>query len=181
MTFSHYCILDIWKMKERQRYRNKIDRCRQNVRNINDWDRKRVDISLQWRHNERDGVSTHRPPDCVLNRLFRRRWTRTSTLRVTGFCEGNQPVTGELPAQGANSAEDISIWWRHYDKSTRDKEKFILKDSGNSWVDAAFCRGRNTIFLNHTASFQLLIPIMYMSKYEIWVLRKKSMSQLLFI
>ena len=30
-------------------------------------------ITLQWRHNERDGVSTHRPHDCLLNRSFRRR------------------------------------------------------------------------------------------------------------
>ena len=29
--------------------------------------------SLQWRHNERDGVSNHRRIDCLLNPLFRRR------------------------------------------------------------------------------------------------------------
>ena len=29
--------------------------------------------SLQWRHNERDGVLTHRRLDCLLNRLFRHR------------------------------------------------------------------------------------------------------------
>ena len=27
--------------------------------------------TLQWRHNERDGVSNHRHLDCLLNRLFR--------------------------------------------------------------------------------------------------------------
>ena len=26
---------------------------------------------LQWRHNERDGVSNHQPQDCLLNRLFK--------------------------------------------------------------------------------------------------------------
>ena len=26
---------------------------------------------LQWRHNERDGVSNHQPYDCFLNRLFK--------------------------------------------------------------------------------------------------------------
>ena len=26
---------------------------------------------LQWRHNERDGVSNHQPHDCLLNRLFK--------------------------------------------------------------------------------------------------------------
>ena len=28
--------------------------------------------------------------------------------------EGNLPVTGEFPAQRANSAENVSIWWRHH-------------------------------------------------------------------
>ena len=56
-------------------------------------------ISLQWRHNERDGVSSHRCLDCVLNRLLRRRSKKTSKLRTTGLCEGNSPVTGEFPAQ----------------------------------------------------------------------------------
>ena len=30
-----------------------------------------VSISLQWRHNDRDGVSNHQPYDCLLNRLFK--------------------------------------------------------------------------------------------------------------
>ena len=30
--------------------------------------------SLQWRHNDPDGVSHHQPHDCLLNRLFRRRY-----------------------------------------------------------------------------------------------------------
>ena len=38
-------------------------------------------FTLQWRHNERDGVSNHQRLDCLLNRLLR--------LRVTGICEGN--------------------------------------------------------------------------------------------
>ena len=55
--------------------------------------------TLQWRHNERSGVSNHQPHDCLLNRLFKRRSKKTSTLRVTGLCTGNSPVTGEFPAQ----------------------------------------------------------------------------------
>ena len=70
--------------------------------------------SLQWRHNEHDGVSNHQPHDCSLNRLFRRRSKKTSKLRVTGLCEGNSPVTGEFPAQRASNAENVSIWWRHH-------------------------------------------------------------------
>ena len=43
-------------------------------------------FTLQWRHNERDGVSNHRHLDYLLNRLFRRRSEKTS-----------KPVTGEFP------------------------------------------------------------------------------------
>ena len=54
--------------------------------------------TLQWRHNESDGVSNHRRLDCLLHRLFRRRSKKTSKLRVTGLCEGSSPVIGEFPA-----------------------------------------------------------------------------------
>ena len=69
----------------------------------------RQGYSLQWRHNEPDGVSNHQPPDCLLNRLFRHRWKKTSKLRVTGVCAENSPVTGEFPAQRASNAENVSI------------------------------------------------------------------------
>ena len=39
---------------------------------------------------------------------------KTSKLRVTGLCVGNSPGTGELPAQMASYAENVSIWWRHH-------------------------------------------------------------------
>ena len=71
-------------------------------------------LSLQSRHNGRDGVSNHQPHDCLLNRLFRRRSKETSKLRVTGLCAGNSPVTGEFPVQMASDAENGSIWWRHH-------------------------------------------------------------------
>ena len=69
---------------------------------------------IQWRHNERDGVSDHQPHDCLLNRLFGCRSKKTSKLRVTGLWEGNSPVTGECPAQRASNAGNVSIWWRHH-------------------------------------------------------------------
>ena len=56
-------------------------------------------LLLQWRHNERDGVSNYQRLDCLLKRLFRRRLKKTSKLRVTGLCDGNSPVIGEFPAQ----------------------------------------------------------------------------------
>ena len=72
--------------------------------------------SLQWRLNKRDGFWNNRRVDGLLNRLFRRRSTKTSKLRVTGLCEGNSPVTGEVLSQRALHAENVSIWWRHHDE-----------------------------------------------------------------
>ena len=69
---------------------------------------------LQWHHNGRDGASNHQPYDWLLNRLYRRRSKKTTKLRVTGFCEGNSPVTGGFPAQRASNAEHVSIWWHHH-------------------------------------------------------------------
>ena len=59
--------------------------------------------TLQWRHNERDGVWNQRRLDCLLNRLFRWIAKKISKLRVTVLCEGNPldsphqiPVTQKL-------------------------------------------------------------------------------------
>ena len=72
-------------------------------------------MTLQWRHNERYGVSNHQPHNCLLNRLFRRRSKKIWKLRVPGLCVGNSPVTGEFLAQMASNAENASIWWRHHE------------------------------------------------------------------
>ena len=71
-----------------------------------------VSLSLQWRHNERDGVSNHRCLECLLNRVFWRR-SKTSKLPVTDLREGNSPVTGEFPTQRASNAENVRVWCRH--------------------------------------------------------------------
>ena len=80
---------------------------------------------LQWRHNERDGVSNHRRVDGLLNRSFRRRAKKTSKLLVTGLCEENSLVTGELPSQRASNAGNVFIWWRHHVKAC-----FVTPDLG---------------------------------------------------
>ena len=72
-------------------------------------------VTLQWHHNEHDGVSIHLSRDCLLHHLYRRRLNKTSKVRVTGLCAGNSLVTGELPAQRASNVENASIWWRHHD------------------------------------------------------------------
>ena len=48
-------------------------------------------LTLDWRHNDHDGVSNHQPHGCLLNRLFRHRSKKTSKPRVTGLCVGNSP------------------------------------------------------------------------------------------
>ena len=62
--------------------------------------------SLQWRHNEHNGVSNHKPHDCLINCLLRRRSKKTSRFRVTVLCEGN--------LQRVSNVENVSIWWRHH-------------------------------------------------------------------
>ena len=70
--------------------------------------------SLQWHHNDCDGVSNHQLHDYLLNRLFMNRLKKTPKLCVTVLCDRNSPVTGEFPAQRASNAENVSIWWRHH-------------------------------------------------------------------
>ena len=71
-------------------------------------------ISLQWRHNEHDGVPNHQRLDCLLNRSFRRRSNqRKPKIGVTGHCEGNPSLTIGFPSQRTSDAENVSIWWRH--------------------------------------------------------------------
>ena len=73
-------------------------------------------FSLQWHHNEHDGVSNQRHFNCLLNRWFRSTSMKTLKLHVTGLCEGNSPVTSEFPAKKASNAEKVSVWWCHHNK-----------------------------------------------------------------
>ena len=84
------------------------------------------------RHNGRNGASNHQPPDCLLNRLFGRRWKKTSKLRVTGLCAGNS--SGEFPAQMDSNAENVSIWWRHHASRVIIYFRMILIFVDNAWV-----------------------------------------------
>ena len=84
-------------------------------------------MSLQWGHNELDGVSNHQPRHCLLSRSYGRRSKKTSKHRVTGPCAGNSPGTGEFPAQMASNAENVSIGWRyHVGSSCRTAKKMMI-------------------------------------------------------
>ena len=47
-------------------------------------------LTLQWHHNDHDGVSNHQPHGCLPNRLFRRRSKKTPNLRVTVLFAGDR-------------------------------------------------------------------------------------------
>ena len=95
-------------------------------------------ITLQWRHNERNGSSNHRRLHCLLNRLFRHRSKKKSKLRVTGLWGGNSPVTGEFPAQKASNVKKVSIWWRHHElyhmNPVRSRKAYIRLSTVSSLV-----------------------------------------------
>ena len=97
-----------------------------------------VSYTLQWRHNEPDGVSNHQPRDCLLSRLIRRRSKKTSKL--CGLCVGNSPVTGEFPALMARNAGYVSSWWRHHDLVECNNAFWILQfwilQMSTAWYDS---------------------------------------------
>ena len=70
-----------------------------------------VIFSLQWRHNEPDGVSNHQFHDCLLNRLFRRRSKKTSKLRVTAFVRGIHRWPVNSPTKGQWRGKCFVIMW----------------------------------------------------------------------
>ena len=96
-------------------------------------------LTLQWRHNERDGVSNHQPYECLLDHLFRRRSKKISKLRVTCLCAGNAPVTAEFPAQMASNAENVSIWWRHH-ISTDSIRTCVTERRNNIYLMTCKCK-----------------------------------------
>ena len=65
--------------------------------------------TLKWRYNECDGVSNHRRLDCLLDHWFRCRLKKTSTVHVTGLCEGTPPVTDGFPSQRTTDAKNTSV------------------------------------------------------------------------
>ena len=62
------------------------------------------EISLQWRHNERDCVSIHQPHDCLLNRLSK------AQIKENIKAARHWPLWGEFPTQRASNAEITSSW-----------------------------------------------------------------------
>ena len=76
---------------------------------------------------------------------------KKSQLRVIGLFAGNSPETGEFPAQMANNAKNVSIWWRHREKiSLRwDTHETPPEDFVIMMVPDALAPNRRQIISNH--------------------------------
>ena len=67
-------------------------------------------FSLQWRHNEHNGISNHQPRYCLLKCLFRHKSKETSKLHVTeGNSLVNSPHKGPV-MQKMFPFDDIIMW-----------------------------------------------------------------------
>ena len=64
--------------------------------------------TLQWRHNECDGVSNHQPLDCLLN-------VCSGTYQRKHQSSVSRSQWGQSLSQRASNAEIFFIWWRHYE------------------------------------------------------------------
>ena len=74
---------------------------------------KSVFVTLQWRHNGRDGVSNHQPHDCLPNRLFRCRSKKISRLCVTGLYAGNSASLMGDDGSGSGFMDFGYLWIGH--------------------------------------------------------------------
>ena len=93
-------------------------------------------VALQWRHNECDGVSNHRPDDYLLKRVFRHKWKKHQSSASLAFVKGiqrwpvNSPHKGKMfPFDDVIMKKYLSCWISQLTTPTPsqvDVEKFIL-------------------------------------------------------
>ena len=147
ITWTHAAPLsnEPWEGITKQRFSSNEINLNMSVK----WQTFSYGLTLQWRHNERDGVSNHRHLDCLLNCLFRHKWKKTLRLRVAGLCEGNSPVTGVFPEQRASNAENVSIWWRHHECGLRVRPGNVNMWAGFVRCQAIYWRGHIEIHSKH--------------------------------
>ena len=136
---------------------------------------RQIVMTLQWRHNGRDGVSNHQHHDCLLNRLFRRRSKKTSKLLVTGLYAGKSPGTGEFPAQMASNADDVIMNEIIYGLSCITSFWPIVKrftNDFNSWLCHSWKWLANHLICDQKALFTVNHVLFYVSvsiiKYNVW-------------
>ena len=67
------------------------------------------EYSLQWSHNEHDGISNHQPQLCI-----------QAQIKENIKAPRHWPLWGEftgdrwIPRTKGQYAENVSVWWRHY-------------------------------------------------------------------
>ena len=61
--------------------------------------------------NDNQDILILPPLDCLLNSLHRLT-RKDESSSVLALCDGNPPVTGGFPSQGASNAERVVIAWR---------------------------------------------------------------------
>ena len=91
---------------------------------------------LEWCHNERDDIWDHRRLDYLLSRLLRRRSKKTSTLRVTGICEGKSTIWWRLHATQTTKCSHESSDYQRKDPQGRLRIHGPLwgKYTGEQWI-----------------------------------------------
>ena len=84
-----------------------------------------IPVALQWRHNERDGVSNQRCLGGLLNRLFRRRWKKTQSSASPPFVRGIHRWPVNSPHKGPVTRKCFhlmtSSWCRKYSYLNADR------------------------------------------------------------
>ena len=83
--------------------------------------------SLQWRHDERDGVSNHQHHECLLNRLFRRRSKKTPKLRQLW------PVTGDRWPVNSPHKWPVTQKMFPFDDVIMYNDTWLIHMRGNNW------------------------------------------------
>ena len=78
--------------------------------------------TLQWYHNEYNGISNNQRLDCLLNQIVQAQIKENIKSLHHWPLRGNTPVTSGFPSQRASNAENVSIWWRHHHPGMEDDE-----------------------------------------------------------
>ena len=70
--------------------------------------------TLQWCHNQRDGVPNHQPHDCLLNRLFRYRSKKHQSSAPLNFVSGIHRWPMKSLHKGPVTQNKFPNIWRHH-------------------------------------------------------------------
>ena len=113
--------------------------------------------SLRWRRNGRDSVSNHEPPNCLLNRSFRRRSKKTSNSASLVFVRGihRGPVNSphKWPVTPKCFHLMTSSWWQRnlYHLLDYNEVVAVARPKHLLWNCTVFCWLKNDICNRHVS------------------------------